>query len=92
MKKLTKNCLKGEIKNFPLEVVEKMRERQVEQTGKSCIEEFQKNKKVSLYNGRRNGGFNWDRTGKHEEGFWFWYLVISEMKFDVFFAKYPLKS
>lgn len=73
---------KGELEGFPLEVIDKMIERQVEQNNEANVEVFEdENECNSLF-----GGFWWSKT---IEGKSFWFNVISDKKFDVFFEKYP---
>lgn len=70
--------LKGEIADFPIEVVQKMVDYQVEQGNDADISVFQHYKK----RGRYNGGFAWENT---EEGSNFWCDVICNGLFDRFF-------
>ena len=77
MYKVTKEDLVGEITGFPIEVVQKMVERQVEQSGKPNVSVFQK----SIFS-----GFLWKDT---IEGNNFWDNVICDERFDLFFEKYP---
>ena len=71
---------KGQLKNFPTEVVEKMLEHQVSQGNSKDVTVFEFNRQSNYH----DGGFDWDST---PEGFW--YEVITEEEFDVFFKKYP---
>ncbi len=71
-----------DIKCFPIEIVDKMIERQVEQGNNSNYVVFQ----VNACNNKRNGGFNWEDTVEGES---FWYEVIGKKRFDLFFEKYP---
>jgi hypothetical protein len=80
--KITKADLIGNIKNFPIEVVEKMVEEQVRQGNKANVKVFQKYRVADS----RQGGFCWDRT---DDGSIFWHCVIMNEYFDVFFEKYP---
>lgn len=73
---------KGEIKGFPVEVVEKMLEHQVAQGNKREVSVFEDRKAAW----RIEGGFEWEET---IEGHCFWSDVISDKKFDVFFKRYP---
>ena len=77
--KVEKKDLIGEIKDFPIEVVQKMIDTQINQYGKEDISVFQKSPNSSY-------GFIWGDT---KEGFDFWMRVIDNKKFDVFFEKYP---
>ncbi len=73
---------KGDLEDFPLEVIDKMIERQVEQGNKTDVSVFEiENESNSLL-----GGFWWHKT---IEGKSFWDKVILERKFDIFFDKYP---
>lgn len=80
--KVTEEDLKGQLKSFPIEVVQKMVERQVEQGNKADVTVFQKNKCI----GRVFKGLEWVET---DEGIDFWNDVIRYENFDVFFEKYP---
>jgi hypothetical protein len=73
----------GDIKDFPIEVVEKMLERQVKQGNKRDVSVFER-----LSNAEYEG-FNWKNT---IEGFAFWINVISGKNFALFFEKYPKKE
>lgn len=83
--KITQKDLIGDLENFPIEVVEKMLQRQYEQVNKIDISVFQEYKRSDV---QRNG-FHWADT---IEGHGFWYSVINEEKFDLFFAYYPKLS
>lgn len=74
--------LKGNIKDFPIEIVQKMVERQYEQIGKCNVSIFQLYKRVD----NNHGGFLWVKT---VEGHDFWSDIIDHSNFDVFFKKYP---
>lgn len=80
--KVKESDLKGQIKDFPIEIVQKMVERQYEQTGKCDVKVFQSEKYASSY----EDGFRWSQT---PEGHDFWRAVISKCLFDVFFIRYP---
>jgi hypothetical protein len=71
-----------DIKCFPIEIVDKIIERQVEQGNEPDLAVFQRN----ICRNKRNGGFDWEDT---VEGASFWYEVINKERFDVFFEKYP---
>ena len=77
--KVKKEDLIGEIKDFPIEVVQRMVDCQVEQGFKADVTKFQICKK---------SGFIWYSS---EEGQEFWDSVIVGMNFDLFFRKYPKK-
>jgi hypothetical protein len=76
---------KGEIADFPPEVVEMMLQRQFEQVGKRDPSVFENSSRVGVW----SGGFVWDETA---EGGDFWNAVIGDKKFHVFFKKYPKKE
>ena len=82
MYKVKPSDLKGQIKDFPIEVVQKMVERQYEQTGKCNVKIFQLYKRTD----KVDGGFLWRNT---IEGYEFWRTIIDHNNFDLFFAKYP---
>lgn len=73
---------KGDLEGFPAEVVEKMLERQFEQTGKRNISVFENERTSDLL----EKGFTW---GESTEDFDFWNEVICDKNFDVFFERYP---
>lgn len=79
---ITESDLIGEIKGFPIEVVEKMIDEQVKQGCAPDVEIFQNDKIACAV----DGGFNWDKT---DEGDAFWESVIAYRMFDLFFEKYP---
>lgn len=79
--KVKESDLKGQIKDFPIEVVQKMVERQYEQINRCDVNAFQFDK----YSGIQKG-FIWSKT---VEGEAFWRNVIANNNFDSFFAKYP---
>lgn len=83
--KITKKDLIGAIENFPIEVVEKMIERQVEAGNAPNVKVFQN----WIRGGKVNGGFDWKNT---REGHDFWDDVIIGEKFEIFFKKYPKDS
>lgn len=75
--------LKGEIANFPIEVVQRMVDCQVEQKNYADVSVFQKSKKADLI----SRGFGWSLT---KEGYEFWQNVIMFRKFGLFFERYSL--
>ena len=83
--KVEKSDLVGDIKDFPIEVVEKMIEEQVKQGNKADVEVFQKNASTDA----EDGGFDWDKT---DNDIYFWQEVIGEGNFDLFFEKHPKKA
>ena len=80
--KITQKDLIGDLKDFPIEVVEKMLDYQYKQMGKKDISVFQNDR----YGGKVDKGFVWGNT---IEGHNFWRDVISRKEFDVFFRRYP---
>lgn len=80
--KITEKQLVGNVKNFPIEVVTKMVEYQVEQGCAADVSVFVNKKTASSL----ERGFTWDAT---KEGFDFWYDVIVRLNFDTFFQKFP---
>lgn len=85
MYKVTKEDLIGDIKDFPIEVVQKMVDYQVEQVGNADVSVFQRN-----YNAADDEkGFDWAKT---QDGLVFWEKVILNEDFDLFFEKYSKKG
>lgn len=70
------------LKGFPLEVIEKMIDRQVETGYDPNVRNFQKDQYCVT------GGFDWSMS---VEGGDFWNNVIHRKKFEIFFEKYPKK-
>ena len=83
--KVTEEDLIGQLEGFPIDVVQKMVERQVEQRNPADVTVFQKHKCT----GRVFKGFEWVET---DEGIDFWNDVIRYENFHVFFEKYPKKE
>lgn len=82
--KVEQSDLVGNIKDFPIEVVEKMIEEQVKQGNCPNVEVFQKDAGADA----TDDGFTWNKT---DDGDDFWMDVI-EGSFDLFFKKYPKKN
>lgn len=78
--KVTEKDLIGDIEGFPIEVVEKMLEKQQLQ---------KKHTNINILQDVILGGFQWDITS---EGFEFWESVILRKDFNLFFTKYPKKT
>lgn len=74
---------KGELENFPQEVVEKMLEYQYEQNNIKDISVFEDCKSACI------NGFLWSDTSEGED---FWRQVIGDKRFHVFFNLYPKKE
>lgn len=68
---------KGELKGFPLEVIDKMLERQAEQESKLSVKQFEES---------NMSGFIWSNSSEGQD---FWEDLIDCKKFDLFFEKYP---
>jgi hypothetical protein len=83
--KVEQSDLVGDIKGFPIEVVEKMIEEQVKQGNCPNVEVFQKYNRAD----RKGGGFNWSNT---DDGLGFWQDIINNCDFVLFFKKYPKKA
>lgn len=77
--------LVGNIKDFPIEVVDKMIEEQVKQGNCPNVEVFQRYANADT----ADGGFNWSDT---KDGDDFWMEVIDDGNFELFFEKYPKKT
>jgi hypothetical protein len=82
---VTTKDLIGDLENFPIEVVEKMLEKQYKQVNKKDITVFQEYNRSDI----QRGGFRWENT---IEGYEFWNDVIYYKKFDRFFERYPKLS
>lgn len=80
--KVVNEDLVGELREFPLAIVQKMIERQVMQGNPSNVKVFQADATAA----QSDGGFEWDDS---PEDWYFWYKVISCMEFNVFFERYP---
>lgn len=83
--KVEQSDLVGKIKDFPIEVVEKMIEEQVRQGNCPNVEVFQKDATFDV----EDGGFDWNKTDDDMD---FWEEVITERNFELFFEKYPKKA
>ena len=80
--KVEQSDLVGNIKDFPIEVVEKMIEEQVKQGNYPNVEVFQNSTSADA----EDGGFTWSQT---DDGDGFWIEVLDGGNFDLFFEKYP---
>lgn len=67
---------------FPKEIQELILKRQVEAGNPPDITLFDENTIISSV----NGGFTWDKT---KEGSNFWYNILMDNNFEVFYKKYP---
>lgn len=73
---------KGNLEGFPVEVIAKMLERQYGQSEVVDVSVFEDDRSA----GEALSGFTWRDT---EEGFNFWWNVISERDFSEFYKRYP---
>ena len=80
--KVEQSDLIGAIEDFPIEIVKKMIERQVQQGNKPDVKAFHR----FASNDAEEGGFNWKDT---IEGVSFWDNVIGDKNYNVFFERYP---
>ena len=78
---ITKKDLIGDLEDFPIEVVIEMINNQIKQGNNENVEVFQDDNISDC----TVGGFTWSDT---EEGDEFWYNVINEKDFDLFFEKH----
>ena len=76
---------KGDLKDFPKEIIARMLDYQEEQGNPRDISVFER---VSIAF-QRIKGFNWYET---QEKCDFWYSVINNKNFNLFFEKYPKKD
>ena len=74
---------KGQLEGFPKEVIARMLDCQEEQGNKRDVTVFEETR-ASYFE-----GLKWYQT---EEGYDFWYEVITKENFDLFFEKYPKKD
>lgn len=74
-----------QFKDLPVEIQERMLDEQVRQGNKRDEEVFEKD--ITALGGQ--GGFSWGRT---DEGYAFWYEIIVNGNFDIFYEKYPKKT
>ena len=75
---------KGQLQGFSIEIVKMMVQKQQEQGNEPSVAVFENNKVESSQDDCE--GFEWAKT---IEGHDFWFDVIANKKFDVFFDKYP---
>ena len=80
--KVSEKDLIGDIKDFPIEIVQKMVDCQVKQGNYPDVIAFQNINETNL----EHRGFAWSKT---EEGLGFWDAVICEKNFNLFFQIYP---
>ena len=73
---------KGNLKRFPKEIISRMLDCQEEQGNPRDVSIFENRVTSEQY----NKGFAWDET---KEGYNFWYDVINNKDFNLFFEKYP---
>ena len=81
MYKVTEKDLIRDIKDFPIEVIQKMVDEQVRQGNPADVSVFQEQK----HKDSPRGGFDWYKTTDGED---FWGRVVVGKNFDLFFAKY----
>ena len=74
--------LKGEICEYPIEIVRRMCQLQVEQGNPSLVSIFQVKKDASF----KEGGFSWTKS---PEGCNFWASIINHSNWGTFFKEYP---
>ena len=79
--KVRKKDLIGDIKDFPIEIVQAMVDEQVMQGSKADVEVFQE----CAYARCVRGGFDWSDSVMGED---FWDDVLYRKRFDTFFQKY----
>lgn len=72
----------GQIATYPIEIIDKMIEKQVEQGNAPDVAIFEN----SIHSNYDDLGFDWERSS---EGFSFWLQVIKYKNFHCFYKKYP---
>lgn len=83
MLEMLKECIPtGNLKDFPIEIIEKITFYQQEQTGKINLRIFESDLATTL----KDGGFDWYKT---PEGPTFWRNILTFRNFYIFFLKYP---
>ena len=78
----TESDLKGEICEYPIEIVRRMCQLQIEQGNPSLVSVFQVKKDASF----KEGGFSWTKS---PEGCNFWASIINHSNWGTFFKVYP---
>lgn len=81
---LKESDAKGDLKGFPLEIIEKMIDNQVLQGNPPNVSVFIKHRD----GGKSYGGFNWDA---YIDGIKFLSNVILNRHYNYFYKKYPRK-
>ena len=66
------------------QILEKCRERAIEQGGKIRLDK-------QLITGKTSGGFNWSETIEYKKQSDFWNEVLDNQNFYIFYRMYPLK-
>ena len=79
---ITEDDIKVRLEGFPIGVVIRMMEEQERQGNYPDVKVFQNN----ISSNYDEGGFDWLET---PEGYNFWWDVINERDFNLFFEKYP---
>lgn len=82
------STFKGQLEDFPAEVVEKMLERQVAQGNPRDVTVFEKQKTAN----KSEKGFDWELSPEYKTDDLFWNEVILRKNFDKFFEKYPKQT
>ena len=79
---ITQDDIKGRLGGFPIGIVVRMMEEQEKQGNEPDVKVFQKRVSTDVF----VGGFSWNKT---DAGVDFWWDVINEKDFDLFFKRYP---
>lgn len=72
----------GDIKGYPVAIVERMLERQVEQGNERNVRVFERDR----WAGKESAGFDWSKS---KEGNDFWSPIITNQNFKGYFKEYP---
>jgi hypothetical protein len=83
--KVEEKDLIGQIKDFPIEIVQRMVDIQIEQGNNPDVSVFQRKKDTY----RQGGGFQWSRT---IEGTTFWSNIFNKSRYEDFFKRYPKET
>lgn len=74
------------LKDFPIEILEKIEEAQVSQGQEPNVEVIDND----IYANSLQGGFNWAQAGENFNLYkYFWFDVLIDKNFDMFFKHFP---
>lgn len=85
MIKVRESDLVGQLSGFPVEVIQLMIERQMQQGNSADVSVFQEDACANV----DDGGFDWDGTPEWDINTAFWGRICRGREFDVFYTLYP---